>query len=76
MARVALVEELSRRCRWPRLLVLFIRHAAIPIRLRTKSGKFRGLQRFGAARVGRIDRRIREVASRLDALWTLVTLDL
>jgi len=56
MAKVARVDELGRRCRRPGPLVSFIRHAAIPIRLRTESGKFRQLQGFGAARFGRIDR--------------------
>jgi hypothetical protein len=39
-----LVEELGRLHQQPRLLKSFIRHTAIPIRLRTESGKFRRLQ--------------------------------
>jgi hypothetical protein len=44
MARLALVEELSRLHPRPRLLAFFIRHAAIPIRSRTESGQFRRLK--------------------------------
>jgi hypothetical protein len=42
--RAALVEELGRLHQRPRLLKSFIRHAAIPIRLRTESSKFRRIQ--------------------------------
>jgi hypothetical protein len=75
MARVAWVEDLGRLHRRTGLLASFIRHAGIPIRLGTESGKLRRLQRFGAARFGRIDRRIQEVTSRLNTICTFATFD-
>ena len=52
----ALVEELLGRLhRPPKLLASFIRHTAIPIRLRTESDTLRRLQYFGVACFGLID---------------------
>ena len=54
-----MVEELLGRLhRPPKLLASFIRHTAIPIRLRTESDTLRRLQYFGAACFGLIDEAI------------------